>query len=90
MVHQRSKGRGGTWGIRNMGKSKCNGCHFSRLDIRYSCLFRLQHNIKLCPCKECLVKITCDRLCTHREDILHKIYLCEGQRTGTASSTWGI
>jgi len=41
---------------------KCSGCSVIRLKIQ-TCYIKVCDREKLCPCKECLVKVICNVMC---------------------------
>ena len=46
-------------------KEDCKGCRNIRVE-GMGCVFKLRNSIDLCPCRECLVKVTCQEFCDER------------------------
>jgi len=49
-------------------QQECRGCGIEKSFFTYGtrCHFKSTSNIRLCPCKECLVKVICRLFCDSR------------------------
>jgi hypothetical protein len=62
--------------MRNLNSNECKGCNYILLDkkIDIKCMIKYEKELlQTCPCKTCIVKSMCSKMCIKRYNLYHDL-----------------